>query len=552
MPVTISKLCSEVSLRNEIIDFEERPACSICNNPMTICSHSTPSKVFGFDGIYYTKYREYSCSNFKCLKFNKGKFRASNPWRVDRHKYDIDVESKIGTLRFEEKKTYREIKKVLLDMYNIETSQKAVGNIISRYEISCKLESQVDNSNERKKLSEIFVSVDTMAPTKGEEKHIVAMDNYTGQVLLVDTVKSENTEKHMEFQRKLKILTRKNNIKLLGFMSDDHRAQRKAVKLIWGNKMKHCRCLFHFEKRIMLEPFKLNSKLKTKAKARIRKIHYVKLFREEKLKSVRKSKVCDYLYEIIKDLVLLQTWKNKRNDTRLESIDFYERLLDIKDLLIELENYTSKTPAILYKREKKRLKIVLKDVKNILDDYYEDYSNLKRIKGYQDNLRKVFEAHRESSKIGFEKLMKYTKNLEEKLNSSKLICKEEKNYIKQLYTFVYDRGESLFHYRYIKNATNTNNAQESKFKKLKHDIKRTQGSSGSAKYFQRNAKYQIYVDPHATREEIREILLNADYKAVAKIMKEDREKYKRQLARIKNKNKWNDKIEQLRQKVSKK
>ncbi|MBD3228248.1 MAG: hypothetical protein GF329_08660 [Candidatus Lokiarchaeota archaeon] len=284
---------------------------------MTICSHSTPSKVIGFEGIYYTEYREYSCSNLKCPKFNRGKIRASNPWRVDRHKYDMAVESEIAKLRFEEKKTYREIKKNLLDLYNIKISQKTIGNIISRYEISCKLENQLDNSNERKKLSEIYVSVDTMAPIKGEEKHIVAMDNYTKRVLLVDTVKSENTEKHMEFQRKLKKLTRKNNIKLLGFMSDDHRAQRKAIKLIWGKKMKHCRCLFHFEKRIMLEPFKLNSKLKTKAKARIRKIHYVKLLREEKLKSVGKSKVWDYLYEIINDLVLLKTWKNKRNDTRL-------------------------------------------------------------------------------------------------------------------------------------------------------------------------------------------------------------------------------------------
>jgi hypothetical protein len=336
MSITIPRLGSKIPIRNEIIDFEERPACSTCNNPMTICSHSTPSKVIGFEGIYYTEYREYSCSNVKCSKFSRGKFRASNPWRVDRHKYDLKVESEIAKLRFEEKKTYREIKKLLNNLYNIKISQKTIGNIISRYEISCKLENRLENSKERKKIREVFVSIDTMAPIKGEEKHIVAMDNYTDQVLLVDTVKSENTEKHMEFQRKLKKLICKNRIKLLGFMSDDHRAQRKAIKLIWGSKMKLCRCLFHFEKRIMLEPFKLNSRLKTKAKAQIRKIYYVKLFREEKLKSVGKSKVWDYLYEIIKDLVLLQTWKNKRNDTRLESNIFLTPSKTIFNLFFSL------------------------------------------------------------------------------------------------------------------------------------------------------------------------------------------------------------------------
>ncbi|MBD3228250.1 MAG: hypothetical protein GF329_08670 [Candidatus Lokiarchaeota archaeon] len=87
---------------------------------------------------------------------------------------------------------------------------------------------------------------------------------------------------------------------------------------------------------------------------------------------------------------------------------------------------------------------------------------------------------------------------------------------------------------------------------MKNNIKRTQGSSGCARYFQRHAKYQIYVDPHATREEILEILQNADYKEFARIMKEYREKYKRLLTRIKNENKWNDRIKKIRQKISKK
>jgi hypothetical protein len=51
MSITIPRLGSKIPIRNEIIDFEERPACSTCNNPMTICSHSTPSKVIGFEGF---------------------------------------------------------------------------------------------------------------------------------------------------------------------------------------------------------------------------------------------------------------------------------------------------------------------------------------------------------------------------------------------------------------------------------------------------------------------------------------------------------------------
>lgn len=46
-------------------------------------------------------------------------------------------------------------------------------------------------------------------------------------------------------------------------MSDDHVAQRTAIRSIWGSTMRHCRCRFHFEKRILEGPFNLNRKLKT-------------------------------------------------------------------------------------------------------------------------------------------------------------------------------------------------------------------------------------------------------------------------------------------------
>jgi hypothetical protein len=459
------------------------------------------------------------------------------------------VEAEVIHQRFKEQKTYQEIESLMDSQYRLKIPPKTVGNIINRYEFSCKSKQEVNFFADFKKNGGIFIGIDTMAPLKGEEKHIVAIDHYTRHTLLVERVQSENLETHIAFQRKLKKLLRQHKIKVLGFMSDDHVAQRKAIQTVWGSKMKHCRCLFHFQKRIMLEPFNLNSRLKTKVTARLRQVYYVKLFREEKLDSVENSEVWQYLLEIIKDLAALQQWKTKRNDTTLESILLYERVRDMYRLLKTLEKYLVPTPEATYRKEKDRLKLLIRAVKTILTDYKQDYDDLLRIKGHQLQLKQILEAHEESSTEGLVKLGAFTKMLEARLKAGKVFCEAEKNYIEQLCAFVYDRGESLFQYRNIKNANNTNNVQETQFKTLKQGVRRTQGTATGARYFQSHAKYMLYIDPNATREEIRQILLRADYKAIAKLMKEERALRKRPLARIKDTTKWNARKKELKEKL---
>lgn len=536
-------------LERRIVDFSERPICQACRSPMIICSHSMPSRVIGFDGPYYTLYIEYTCGNSDCSQHRKGKLRAPNPWRIDRHKYDCEVEAEVAHQRFKGNKTYREIMDTMELRYSLEISEKTIGNIIKRYEVVSKLEQDENFFVKSQEHDGIFIGIDTMAPLKGEEKHIVAMDHFTQQTLLVERVRSENTEAHITFQRNLKKLAKQHKVKVLGFMSDDHVAQRKAIREVWGSQMKHCRCLFHFQKRIMLEAFKLNSKLKTKARARIRQIYYVKLFREEKLDPIENATVWQFLLEIIKDLAALQQWKNKRNDTDLESIAFYQRLTDIYHLLATLQSRITSITESAQDRAGARLKLLMKEVKAILDDLQHDYNDLVRIKSYQEALRRIFEAHEDSSQLGLEKLVSFTEELETRLKAGAITCEAAKFFIEQLCSFVYERGESLFQYRDIKNANNTNNTQEAKFKAVKHAVRRTQGIATGARYFQQHAKYMLYVNPDLSREEIRQFLLRADYKKVAQILKEEQALRKRPLARIKSEDKWKSRKRQLKEKL---
>ena len=222
MASTIAK--NQISLLYEIriVDFKERPICHFCKSPMIIFSHSTPSPVIGFEGMYYTEYREYTCGDIDCAQYKKKKYRAPNPWRVNRHRYDCEVEAAVVHQHFKEQKTYQEIETLMDLQYGMKISERTIGNIINRYEIACKCKQEQNFSTAFKKNGGIFIGIDTMAPLKGEDKHIVAIDHYTCHTLLVERVKSENTDTHVAFQQKLKKLTRHHKIRVLGFMSDDH------------------------------------------------------------------------------------------------------------------------------------------------------------------------------------------------------------------------------------------------------------------------------------------------------------------------------------------
>ena len=174
MSFAVARIQPNLVFKINIVDFEERPMCQSCKTPMIICSHSTPSSVIGFEGTYSIKYREYTCGDQDCSQYRTKKFRAPNPWRIDRHKYDYEVEAKVTHQRFKDKKTYREIKDAMKLQYNIQMSQKTIGNINSRYEIISKSEHEKKFSTEFKRNGGVFIGIDAMAPLKGEDKHIVA------------------------------------------------------------------------------------------------------------------------------------------------------------------------------------------------------------------------------------------------------------------------------------------------------------------------------------------------------------------------------------------
>ena len=471
MAIATSSSLSSPIVETKVLDFSERPICPKCESSKNICSHSKPSLVVGLEEKYYIVFKEYTCTNKGCSEYKKHKERPLNSFRAPRHRFDYDVETTICRQRFVYFKNYREIKVYLEINHGILISQKTIGNIIKQYEHACKLRGVDLVFEDLKKSGGILIHIDAMAPLKGENKHVVAMDHFTGRTVLVEKVKSENTRNHVKIQQKLKKLLKDNDIEVLGFMSDDHVAQRNAIQVVWGKNMKHSRCLFHFTKRILNKPLELNRTLLAKARSKLRKIYPVKFFREEKGVLSGKGRVSTYLNLLTEDISELSNWKNKPNDTELSSLIFYERMQDIHETILLLKEYLTKNPKIkLKKKESTVLTSLDENLRIILQENKSKYEELTRIKKYHDDVKVILDAHKESSKIGLKKMKKLVKRLQLKARPPNKMGAVERDFVHQLATFILDRGKSLFHYRDIENAPRTNNMQENRFKELKYQL----------------------------------------------------------------------------------
>ncbi|MHA1382062.1 MAG: hypothetical protein ACTSRG_27130 [Candidatus Helarchaeota archaeon] len=120
---------SGLALVINIIDFKERPICRECNVPMNVHSYGNPSEKIGLYENYYIRYKYYICGNPTCPSYKKGNVRAENPYVALHHPYDYEVEVIVCEVHFKQLKNLGEIKNYLELNYDIEISDRAIGEI---------------------------------------------------------------------------------------------------------------------------------------------------------------------------------------------------------------------------------------------------------------------------------------------------------------------------------------------------------------------------------------------------------------------------------------
>ena len=535
-----------------IIDFKERPVCPSCNTPMNINSYSTPSKRIGLYSVYCTIYKYYMCEHPGCPNLRKKKVRAVNTRCAPYHQFDYEVAAKICELHFKGLKNLGEIETHLKITYNIKISKSTIGTIVRRYEVASKYENESIAIEEMKKNGGALICIDAIHPYNGAKLLLAARDFYTGRIIYVKKVKTQKVEVQEAFQKTLKQIMEENEITVLGIMSDDHKSQRIAIKNVWGDLVPHCSCLFHFYKQIMHKPLELHSKLIKTLRKALRRITWVEYFRKGELNLDEARPISRYIKRFIKDLFAFTSWKIGRNNLNLDAKIYFERIFDFHGELSKLKKEIDANQIALNKQERTILLKLLLRLKMMLDENKQNYLELCSILTQILVIKEVLDTHDEKDELGLETLNELVDVLRERLKTTKKIGKHETHFIKEFVDFISNRGQTLFNYRKVnenyikcnnkiqeklKKAKNqeekdeirdklyvprTNNALESMFKAIRYNLKRTLGQHTANRYLLAHGEYILHVDFDASFERIKEILMNADYKAISKELKKKR------------------------------
>jgi len=529
-----------------MLDFDERPTCPECGILANVHSYSKPSTKVGLHGTYQISYKAYKCCNVTCSNHKRKRINPPNNRCASNHLFDYEVEAKICELRFKELKILEEIEIYFSFIYSIKISTKTIGKIIKRYEIASKYENETMVLEELKKQGGSIICLDALHPYKGAGVLLVAQDFGTGRIIYVEKVQTQKFEIQEAFQEKLKQLLEDNKIPVLGIMSDDHKSQRNAIKAVWGENIPHCSCLFHFYKQILKKPLELHSKLIKNIRKALRNIHWVELYRREDLKMKQDTPVSKYLEQLIKDLFALTRWKQGRNNFRLDATKYHERIEYFHQELTKLQRDLDENGFSLSIQEGRILSSIYMSLDTILVDGRPIHEELIAIQTSLQRIKEILDEHSEMPETGLDNLKRIALKLKEREKNEKGLGKHEKHFINEFEDFVFDRGQTLFNYRIvnetymkfnkkiqerIQSSTSseekekiqkelyvprTNNDLESQFGLLRYNIKRTLGQHHANRYLLAHGEYILHVDINASFEKIKNILQNADYKAISK------------------------------------
>lgn len=526
--------------------FKERPKCKFCNRELSICSHSNASLVHGIEVDYLIKTKRYKCLRRECSGNDLPYVIPQNGHRGPKKRFDFDIVAKVNHLHFAENMNAGDIQKVMIREHGLEISTNSIGLWIKIYELACAKANPSRFLKEMKKKGVAIICTDVMKPVAKESSELLMnMEYFSGDVFNLERIKSETRVVHADNQAKNKKLMEGHGINVIGIMSDDKKEQRDGVRDIWGNKVLHMSCHWHFYKQFMRPAYDLAHAMKKAIFRGLKTIQPIKVKISGKTDYLHNSKIRDVFNGFIDAIYQIAHWGQTDKDFHLDGIKVYEWLEYIYDSLMTLKQKIKKRcHSKFHYRELPAVKGITKRVHDLLSNWKQDYLDLVECKKHYDIIKKILDNDNENYDKGARKLRKYTKKQKKRQDTQEHMGKAENECIKLIWKFVLDRALLLFNYRRVneryiaecpeiieklkKAKTNkeieeiqkqiyvpkVNMKIESLFKTKKSYLKRVLGQANPMKYLLNHGSEIFFVRNDESLGGIREILKNADYSAI--------------------------------------
>ncbi len=547
MPISVSKNLPRHHGTIKIIDFNERPICKYCQNPMKIVSSSIVGPIVGLTENYDVQKRYYRCGKALCDGGDEMPTQPINDLHPPKSDFDYEVYAKVAEFRWARKLTYEEIIVQMEKDFGIILNLATVERMLKTNEIGCSQKYKPRYVEKIRENGGVLLTVDGMKPLKGNSPLYTVRDEFTGLKIHAKRLTSESTKqiKEILIVAEQRIET-ELGVRVIGIMSDAHPKQRKAIAEVFS-EAPHCLCHYHFYEYVFKAPKDLDSNLMAQTRKFLRGLYYLnkeKLYTNQGKHWEPKFSFTKKLLKILRNL---SNWKPRPKDPMFLGAELLSRLIDILDLL---GDFLAKIEAVEkpFDDEKIIRGLYLK-IKEYVHANQDKKQELETIKSYLTEIKTILDDERATADTGLGLLENYCKKLSV-LHLRSNCGLVEAHFIEDLTKYVETKGELLFNYKRIEGAPKTNNLHELSFKQLKHFLRKIIGFRAAKSFLLSHGEHIIFVDTNEPYEGILSILKNMDYTKARKLIRSERTSRDSIRFIMHDLEKWKLKLRDLKQNAS--
>ncbi|MHA1618922.1 MAG: hypothetical protein ACTSVZ_06530, partial [Promethearchaeota archaeon] len=410
----------------------------------------------------------YRCNKNGCEGKKEKYLRSENPYSPRGSEYSYSVYAKICYYRWIKHRTYHEIMDDMLIDHKIYLTASTVEFALKIYEFGCAEKYQEKYIKIIRENGGIIITIDGMAPLKGNKSLYAVYDYLTGLTIGSWRIPNQKADTIELFLTRIKQrVDQELGVPVIGIISDALPSQRIAIERVFP-KVPHCLCHFHFYALVLKEPKEVDSNMMTQIRKKLRKLYDLRKYIDRKNNKLTPLASCEFLREIFELLEALSNWKRHPKDPCFSGLVLYSR---VSDLLQLLDKAVSKLNAGRIRcDDEKPVRRLHQKLLEIIKEHEEKAKQLSKIQDHLSIISSILSDLDLSFKKGLKNLRTYRDKLR-KYRFSPSCGETERTFIEELMKFIRTKGEMLFNFKKVEGAPTTNNSHELKFKQLKHFLR---------------------------------------------------------------------------------
>jgi len=241
----MSRRASRPRAREELHLEAQRTACVECGQEMWVAYHAH-RKIMTLQGLCRLTLVVRRCRNKECSHYKRAyRPEEEGRWALPHGECGLDVIALVGTLRYREHRSIKEIHEKLKER-GVQVCERTVEHALHRYEelVAIHLHQKERLYKIFEKQGQVILAIDGLQPDVGHEVLWVIREVISGEILVARALLSSSQEEIAALLREAKEML-PEKVEVRGIVSDGQHSIRLAVATVFP-EIAHQLCHFHY------------------------------------------------------------------------------------------------------------------------------------------------------------------------------------------------------------------------------------------------------------------------------------------------------------------